>query len=329
MLAPYHQLPYPVRPPRIIVRSNPIASFAPPFLASSAGAAASGKAGRGGGASSPAGSTVFLSINRYERKKGIGLAIKAFADMLAASSSSASASAASGAAPPPHLVIAGGYDTRMAENVEHYDELVAVARAAGLITPERPLVAGAPPAALLPGFPAAGGEAKGAYAPVEGNAHVTFLRSFSDAQKAYLLRAASAVLYTPENEHFGIVPLEAMAAFRPVVAVASGGPLESVEDGVTGFLCEPTTTVSSVETEGGERESFRRQLGFFCACCYFGNRQTHSPPIALLCRPRRAGVFFGDGAHCGRPGSRRAHGAGGQRPRLCALLAPGICDRDE
>jgi alpha-1,3/alpha-1,6-mannosyltransferase len=47
------------------------------------------------------------------------------------------------------------------------------------------------------------------------------------------------VLYTPQHEHFGIVPLEAMAHARPVVACNSGGPVESVPDGKGGFLCEP------------------------------------------------------------------------------------------
>jgi alpha-1,3/alpha-1,6-mannosyltransferase len=42
-----------------------------------------------------------------------------------------------------------------------------------------------------------------------------------------------------QNEHFGMVPLEAMAAQRPVVACASGGPVESIVDGVTGYLCPP------------------------------------------------------------------------------------------
>jgi alpha-1,3/alpha-1,6-mannosyltransferase len=37
-----------------------------------------------------------------------------------------------------------------------------------------------------------------------------------------------------------MVPLEAMAAQRPVVACASGGPLESIVDGETGALCPPT-----------------------------------------------------------------------------------------
>lgn len=55
-----------------------------------------------------------------------------------------------------------------------------------------------------------------------------FLRSFDDAQRNFLLTRATAVLYTPENEHFGIVPVEAMFMRRPVVACASGGPLESI-----------------------------------------------------------------------------------------------------
>ena len=49
---------------------------------------------------------------------------------------------------------------------------------------------------------------------------------------------ATAVLYTPENEHFGIVPVEAMYLKRPVLCCNSGGPKESIEDKVTGFLLE-------------------------------------------------------------------------------------------
>ena len=44
--------------------------------------------------------------------------------------------------------------------------------------------------------------------------------------------------YTPHNEHFGIVPLECMSAGRPVIAVNSGGPTETVVNDVTGYLCD-------------------------------------------------------------------------------------------
>ena len=69
---------------------------------------------------------------------------------------------------------------------------------------------------------------------------VWLLPSFLDIQRAALLAACVAVVYTPENEHFGIVPLEAMASGRPVIACNSGGPKESIVDGVTGFLCDPS-----------------------------------------------------------------------------------------
>ena len=68
---------------------------------------------------------------------------------------------------------------------------------------------------------------------------VTLIRSFTDAERSALLVAAAAVVYTPANEHFGIVPLEAMAAGRPVLACNSGGPTESVQHGRTGLLAAP------------------------------------------------------------------------------------------
>ena len=55
-----------------------------------------------------------------------------------------------------------------------------------------------------------------------------------------LVRSALGVYYGPFDEDFGYVTLEGFAARRPVVTLTdSGGPLEFVSDGETGFVAEP------------------------------------------------------------------------------------------
>lgn len=136
---------------------------------------------------------LFLSINRYERKKNLKLALDAMNELKKRLSSNEWSHV--------HLVMAGGYDTRVKENVEHYDELVSHANILGLTE------------------------------------KVTFMKSPSDIEKISLLIHCHCLIYTPPNEHFGIVPIEAMYASKPVIAANSGGPTETVLNGVTGFLC--------------------------------------------------------------------------------------------
>jgi len=73
---------------------------------------------------------------------------------------------------------------------------------------------------------------------------VLFLLSVPNTLKDMLLRSARLLVYTPSNEHFGIVPLEAMLAGIPVLAANTGGPLETVVNGRTGWLCSPEDTES-------------------------------------------------------------------------------------
>lgn len=135
-----------------------------------------------------------MSLNRFERKKKVDLAIHAFAEL------------PEEVARRSVLVIAGGYDPNVQENVEHLLELTALA--------ER----------------------------LQQSDRVIFRTSISNNERASLMRTATAVLYTPDREHFGIVPIESMYCGTPVVAVASGGPLETILHNHTGFLCEQTPT---------------------------------------------------------------------------------------
>ncbi|CAG0881153.1 unnamed protein product [Darwinula stevensoni] len=146
---------------------------------------------------------LFLSINRFERKKNLALALHALREIKDILNPEEFQGI--------HMVIAGGYDKRVMENVEHYKELSALMKELGL---ER---------------------------------KVTLMKSPSDSEKLLLLRAATSLIYTPEHEHFGIVPLEAMYMQKPVIAVNSGGPMETILDGETGFLCDPTPKAFAVK----------------------------------------------------------------------------------
>jgi D-inositol-3-phosphate glycosyltransferase len=68
---------------------------------------------------------------------------------------------------------------------------------------------------------------------------VRFLGAVTREDVPALLRSADAVVCAPWYEPFGMVPLEAMACARPVVATAVGGIKDTVVDGVTGVLVPP------------------------------------------------------------------------------------------
>lgn len=154
-----------------------------------------------------------MSINRFEKKKNVELALRAFAllekDNLISKETFAEY----------RLVLAGGYDKRVIENVEYLKELDDLARNTfGLET--------------FTIFPSSSEKPP-------STAQVIFLCSFNDAQRTYLLDQSMLLLYTPSNEHFGITPVEGMYASVPVIAANSGGPLETVRDKETGLILAP------------------------------------------------------------------------------------------
>ncbi|TFK22668.1 alpha-1,3-mannosyltransferase ALG2 [Coprinopsis marcescibilis] len=166
-----------------------------------------------------------ISLNRFEGKKNIILALESFARLKKSSESRLQ---------NLRLVLAGGYDDRLEDNKQVIAKLQDLSKALSLqfaICSPAPLPDNltSPSLSTVP------------------DPDIIFLLNFTTSQRTALLYSQStlALLYTPENEHFGIVPIEAMACGVPVLACNSGGPLESVlqypagQESGTGWLCPP------------------------------------------------------------------------------------------
>ncbi|KAF1846777.1 glycosyltransferase family 4 protein [Cucurbitaria berberidis CBS 394.84] len=177
---------------------------------------------------------VLLSINRFEKKKDIALAVKAYAGLSFKERENV------------RLVIAGGYDPRVTENLITYTELCQLvdtlklkhATAQDVISAQR----------------------------IPDDISVLFLHSITNAVKATLLSTSRLLVYTPRNEHFGIVPLEAMLAGTPVLAANEGGPTETVISGQTGWLrdvgkVQDWTEVMRIALEDGDGEQRLKEMG--------------------------------------------------------------------
>ena len=65
---------------------------------------------------------------------------------------------------------------------------------------------------------------------------VTVLENVGEEQLAGLYSRATAVMYAPINEDYGLVPLEAMASSKVIISVNEGGPKDTIKPFKTGFL---------------------------------------------------------------------------------------------
>ncbi|MEX1112491.1 MAG: glycosyltransferase, partial [Candidatus Andersenbacteria bacterium] len=73
--------------------------------------------------------------------------------------------------------------------------------------------------------------------------HTEFLGFVPDADLPKLYAGAKALLF-PQEEDFGITPLEAAASGKPTIAFRAGGAIETVVDGVTGVFFDEQTPAS-------------------------------------------------------------------------------------
>ncbi len=75
------------------------------------------------------------------------------------------------------------------------------------------------------------------------NKNIEFLGLVSDEKLAVLYSHAQACIF-PQEEDFGIVPLESMASGRPVIAYRAGGATETVVENETGIFFNEQTAES-------------------------------------------------------------------------------------
>jgi len=194
-----------------------------------------------------------VSLNRFERKKNVALLLHAY-DLLLER-----VAAGDTATHLPPLIIAGGYDPLNVENVEHLSELRILADKI-LSRYDLPPSTVRSPSKSSVGvddkLDGADGNSNFSNTQLK-NASIAFHPSISNSKRIQLLSCASVWCYTPHREHFGIVPLEAMDAGVPVVAIRSGGPMETIVDGVTGYLVEYSS--SGFELNGDAKTTTPRE----------------------------------------------------------------------
>ncbi len=80
----------------------------------------------------------------------------------------------------------------------------------------------------------------------KGCENIEFIGRISEEEKRELFRHCQAFIH-PQEEDFGITPVEAMAAGRPVIAYKRGGALETIIEGKTGLFFNEQTSASLKE----------------------------------------------------------------------------------
>ncbi len=77
----------------------------------------------------------------------------------------------------------------------------------------------------------------------DGSDNIRIFGWVSENRMIELLGNCIATIYIPEDEDFGMSPVESMASGKPVIGTYEGGIKETVIDGVTGVLIPPKPTI--------------------------------------------------------------------------------------
>jgi glycosyltransferase involved in cell wall biosynthesis len=92
---------------------------------------------------------------------------------------------------------------------------------------------------------------------------VTFTGGIDEAALVDLYAGACAIVFPPYDEDYGYITLEAFLARKPVVTTSdAGGPLEFVDDGVTGLVAAPDAeSLGAAMSRVAQDRTLARSLG--------------------------------------------------------------------
>ena len=71
---------------------------------------------------------------------------------------------------------------------------------------------------------------------IKNDERIKLFTNISEKEMKHLYATCYSVVFTPINEDFGLVPLEANSSFKPVIAINEGGPKETIKNNLNGFL---------------------------------------------------------------------------------------------
>jgi len=114
--------------------------------------------------------------------------------------------------------------------------------------------------------------------------NIEFLGQVSDQEKIYYLARCRALIH-PQEEDFGLTTIEANACGRPVIALAAGGALETIQAGTTGiFFTEQSwealaDSVIRFRYENFNAETMRRWAQKFSRQNFMANWQQYVAKI--------------------------------------------------
>ena len=80
----------------------------------------------------------------------------------------------------------------------------------------------------------------------KGCDNIHFTDWVDEHQKRTLIGHCEATIYIPENEDFGMSPVESVSACKPVIGVNEGGLKETIKHKKNGYLCETNSLIDEI-----------------------------------------------------------------------------------